>query len=158
MGTIKKTDEISIKKLIANDFKEAMAGKLDLEQLEATCEYLMSDSTSGYRAIFSIGGLVFYMKFEVKIDDPDAGTYNHYHFDATGGGLSFPFQAEGTGYVYTDDLNALIKNTHSFLMNCTPVYTSMVFFDESTNCLGSFQSALVSPYLFTGGGTGTWSK
>lgn len=158
METIKKEEKALDKKTIANEFKTAMSGKLDPKQLETAQKHLMSDSATHYYATGSVVSMVFYLQFQIQINDTNAGVYNHYFFNGKGGGLSTPGGGALIGDVYTDNLEALIKNTCSMEFNCALAYTSVVFFDKSSNCLGSYQSGSVSTVAGVGGGSGNWSK
>ena len=95
----------------------------------------MSDSATHYYATGSVVSMVFYLQFQIQINDTNAGVYNHYFFNGKGGGLSTPGGGALIGDVYTDNLEALIKNTCSMEFNCALAYTSVVFFDKSIKLL-----------------------
>ncbi|MFY0533639.1 VapA/VapB family virulence-associated protein [Nannocystis pusilla] len=61
------------------------------------------------------------------------------------------------GQVYTDDLDLLYRTTRNYQYTATPVYTSVVFFDDSGGVLGAFQGAASSIVSGIGGGVGSWS-
>lgn len=158
METMKNESKTEIKKTIANEFKTAMSGKLDPKQIETAHNHLMSDSTSCYYATGSVVSMIFYLQFQIQINDTNAGSYNYYTFNGQGGGISSPGGGALIGDIYTDNLDALIKNTCCMEFNCAFAYTSVVFFDRSSNCLGSYQSGSVSTVAGIGGGSGKWTK
>jgi hypothetical protein len=158
METIKKGSKTEMKETIANEFKAAMSGKLDPRQIEAAHNHLMSNSTSSYYATGSVMSMIFYLQFQIQINDTNAGSYNYYTFNGKGGGISSPGGGALIGDIYTDNLEALINDTCSMEFNCAFAYTSVVFFDKHSNCLGSYQSGSISTVAGIGGGTGEWSK
>ena len=55
------------------------------------------------------------------------------------------------------ELERLYRDTDSFEVNVTPVYTSVLFFDKSSRLLGHDQAGAVStPTGGIGGGKGSW--
>jgi hypothetical protein len=87
-------------------------------------------------------------KLQVKVTGGETFTGN-------GGGISIP---PSPGDVYTDNIANLYANTVSFQFQATAVYLSILFFDGSSNLLGSFQGGAVSTVTATGGGKGHWSS
>ncbi len=135
--------------MIAHDFHVATAGKVD-DATIASVKKGLAATTASYGANGSVASMIFYLKFQVNIK-------NGKSFNGNAGGVSSPGGGALFGDVYTDDINKLYSDTVSFQFNCTPVYTSLLFFDKHSNLLGHFQSGSVSTVLGTGGGSGHWS-
>ena len=135
---------------IARDFSKSMEGKLEGAKIESAVKALAA-TTSKFPANGSVASFIFYLEFQVKITSPGGKTFN-----GKAGGLTSPGGGALFGDVYTDDINRMYENTKSFQFNCTPVYTSLLFFDGQSNLLGHFQSGSVSTVLGVGGGTGSW--
>ncbi len=133
----------------ASDFEAAVHGKMPADQIEAVTT-AMKAATTGYAANGSIASLLFYMKIQVGIKGGKT-------FNGNAGGLGFPGGGALFGTVYTNDINRLYSNTHSFQWLGTAVYFTVNFFDGSSNFLGTFQAGAVSIAIGTGGGTGSWS-
>jgi hypothetical protein len=57
--------------------------------------------------------------------------------------------------VYTDDLQRLYRETTRFEFQGTPVYLSILFFNDN-NLLGHFQAGAISTVTGIGGGGGNW--
>lgn len=102
-----------------------------------------------YNAIGNVFSVIFYLQFNVTCEGKT--------FTGKGGGISSPGGGAMFGNIYTSDLSLLFEKTVSFQFNCTPVYSSLLFFDDSSKLLGHFQSGSVSTILGTGGGSGSWS-
>jgi hypothetical protein len=137
------------KELVAQDFKSSLQGKLEGPQLDAAANAILSSQTK-YSANGSVASAIFYLRFQVSIKGGKT-------FNGNAGGISSPGGGALFGDVYTDDVNALYANTHSFAFQSTPVYLSIQFFDKHSKLLGHFQSGAVSTVAGTGGGTGGWS-
>jgi hypothetical protein len=136
---------------IANDFRNAMKGKLTDEHVEAAVNTLLS-TTSRYPANGSVASLIFYLKFQVNITGAGGKSFN-----GNAGGASTPGGGALFGDVYTDNLARLYSDTVSFEFQGTPVYISLLFFDKNSNLLGHFQAGAVSTVTGIGGGSGKWS-
>jgi hypothetical protein len=143
------TTEAVDRATIVNDFSESMRGKLPDRAVEAAVASLKAAETS-YPANGSVASMIFYLRFGVTV----TGGKN---FQGDAGGLSTPGGGALFGDVYTDNLARLYSDTRSFQFTATPVYTSLLFFDGSSNLLGHFQAGAVSTVTGTGGGTGSWS-
>lgn len=137
------------KEIIAHDFANATHGKLDQTQIDATTQALTT-TTNSYPANGSVASMIFYLKFQVAVKGGKT-------FNGNAGGVSSPGGGALFGDVYTDDINKLYSDTHSFEFQGTPVYLSILFFDKSSNLLGHFQAGAVSTVIGIGGGTGSWS-
>lgn len=135
--------------IIAHDFHVAAEGKLEEKVIAATKKSILTTSSS-YPAKGSVASFMFYLQFQVNIT-------NGKSFNGKAGGISSPGGGALFGDVYTSDINKLYSDTVSFQFNCTPVYTSLIFFDKHSNALGTYQSGSVSTVLGTGGGSGKWS-
>ncbi|WP_281240126.1 VapA/VapB family virulence-associated protein [Flavobacterium praedii] len=137
------------KEIIAHDFHVAMDGKLDNELIYAAKDQIFT-TTASYPAKGSSVSMIFYLQFQVSID-------NGKTFNGKAGGISTPGGGALFGDIYTDDINRLYSNTVSFQFTSTPVYLSLIFFDNHSNVLGTFQCGSVSTVTGIGGGTGSWS-
>jgi hypothetical protein len=136
---------------IAQDFKTKYSGHLEEPQMTAAVTAIQaSAANTAYAANGSVASLLFYMQFQVSVN-------NGKTFNGKAGGIAVPGGGALFGTVYTSDINALYNNTKSFQFTCTPVYTSLIFFDGSSNVLGTFQAGSVSTVTGTGGGSGSWS-
>ncbi|HET7462403.1 MAG TPA: VapA/VapB family virulence-associated protein [Longimicrobium sp.] len=135
--------------VIAQDFAAAVEGKLEPAKIAAAVARIR-DETRSYPAHGSVIGAIFYQRFQVTIDGGKT-------FTGDAGGLSGAGGGALIGDVYTDDLNRLYANTVSFQFTGTTFYFSLVFFDGSSNQLGTFQSGAVSSVGGIGGGSGSWS-
>lgn len=103
-----------------------------------------------YNANGSVASMIFYLKFQVNID-------NGKSFNGNAGGVSSLGGGALIGDVYTDDIDRLYRDTVSFEFNCTPVYTSLLFFDQHSRLLGHFQSGSISTVAGVGGGSDEWA-
>lgn len=135
--------------LIAHDFITKNTGVLDEKQIDQAVKKITA-KTKSYPATGSVASLIFYLKFQVNITGGKS-------FNGNAGGASTPGGGALIGDVYTSDLNRLYNDTKSFQFNATPVYTSIIFFDGSSNVLGTFQCGAVSTVAGIGGGSGSWS-
>ncbi|WAC01286.1 VapA/VapB family virulence-associated protein [Lacinutrix neustonica] len=135
--------------LIAHDFVTKNTGVLDQEKIDAAVKTITAE-TQSYPANGSVASFIFYLKFQVNITGGKS-------FNGNAGGASTPGGGALIGDVYTSDINRLYKDTKSFQFNATPVYTSIIFFDGSSNVLGTFQAGAVSTVAGIGGGSGSWS-
>jgi hypothetical protein len=135
---------------IAQDFQSAMQGKLKDEQIAAATDVIKATAT-GYGANGNVASFVFYLQFQVNINGGKS-------FNGKAGGLTTPGGGALFGTVYTDDLNRLYSDTVSFQFTAVAsVYLSIVFFDEHSNALGTFQAGGISTVNGIGGGSGHWS-
>ncbi len=90
--------------------------------------------------------------------------WNHISLDVSGGkhfvgdgGVTQLFGAGWfSGTLHTDNIEALYRDTVSYNINGTPLYTNVNFFDSKSHLLGHLQTGSVSIFLGTGGGTGSW--
>ena len=137
------------KQILAHDFVTSAHGKLDQDTIGAAVKALTAD-TSTYPANGSVVSMIFYLKFQVNVSGGKS-------FNGNAGGISTPGAGALFGDVYTDDINALYANTVSFQFTATPVYLSLLFFDNNSNLLGHFQCGAVSIVTGVGGGSGHWS-
>jgi virulence-associated protein len=137
------------KEIIAHDFITAMHDKLDQEVIDSNVRAL-SAQTASQPATGAVSSMVFYLKFGVTVT-------NGKSFNGNAGGVSTPGGGALFGDVYTDNLDALYDRTVSFEFQATPVYLSILFFDDNSNLLGHFQSGAVSTVTGVGGGSGSWS-
>lgn len=135
---------------LADGFVRHAHGRLEQDKVDAAVAALLAADTS-YPANGSVASFVFYLQFQVTIKDGGKT------FDGKAGGLTTPGGGALFGDVYTDDLNRLYAATQSFEFQATSVYTSLLFFDGSSNLLGHFQSGSVSTVNGVGGGAGGWS-
>lgn len=135
--------------LVAHDFLVATYGKLEQDKIDAAIEALKS-ATAVYPATITFAHMVFYTIVEVTVTGGKT-------FRGLMGGLTIPGGSLGPAYVSTDDLDALYARTVSFQFNATPVYFSILFFDEQNNLLGACQAAGISTTIGSGGGKGEWS-
>ncbi|WP_371682978.1 VapA/VapB family virulence-associated protein [Flavobacterium sp. H122] len=150
-GTENAVQQEVSKEIIAHDFHVAMKGKLEDAAIESAKKQILKAATQSYPARGSVASFMFYLQFQIEIQNGGKT------FNGKAGGLTTPGGGALYGDVYTDDINRLYANTVSFQFNCTPVYTSLLFFDGNSNLLGHFQSGSVSTVLGVGGGSGSWS-
>ncbi len=136
----------------ADDFRKAFTGKFTEEQLDKIIEDMLAVTTA-YAADGAIVSGVFWV--QVTVNDWDGQTLS---YTGEGGGVFTPGGGALIGAVYTDDLPGLLANTVRFEVNAAFAYTSIVFFDDDSNCLGSYQSGSVSTVAGIGGGKGTWAS
>ncbi len=139
----------SNREAIANDFVNVTRDILDQEKINDVVETLTSDAES-YSANGSVASFIFYLQFQVRVSGGKS-------FNGKAGGVTSPGGGALIGDVYTDDIDRLYRDTVSFEFQATSVYTSLLFFDSSSNLLGHFQSGSVSTVNGVGGGSGSWS-
>jgi len=135
--------------LIAQEFASHAAGKLEQPQISAVTTAL-KQQTSSYSANGSVASFIFYLQFDVTVKGGKT-------FKGQAGGVSSPGGGALFGDVYTDNLQKLYSDTHSFEFQSTPVYLSILFFDKNHKLLGHFQCGAVSTVAGIGGGKGSWS-
>lgn len=134
--------------LIARDFHEAMKGNYDSKQLDEAVEGIKTASQK-YAANGTIASFVFYQRITVDIKGGK-------QFVGNAGGIGLPGGGGSWGDVYTDNLDRLYRDTHSFQFIDSGVYFTVNFFDGHSNFLGTFQAGALSVSPSTGGGTGSW--
>ncbi len=145
------SDESELRKQIADDFRKNWFGKLSEEKMDQVIEQLLLGDTA-YAADGAIVSGVFWVQVTVNDWDGQPKSYT-----GEGGGVFTPGGGALIGAVYTDDLEGLLANTTRFEVNAAAAYTSIVFFDDDSNCLGSYQSGSVSTVVGIGGGKGSWA-
>jgi hypothetical protein len=125
--------------------KRALAKLLPVDKLAKLDDV---DDLPAHACNGSVASFIFYLQFALSCGD--------WSFAGKGGGLSSPGGGAlfGTLFANLDDLPRVV----SFEFNCTPVYTSLLFFDGDSNLVGHFQSGSVSTVLGVGGGSGSWAK
>jgi len=136
---------------IAQDFYNNFQGKLEDEKLDQVVQEIKCTENK-YHTQGSLINWVVYFRVTV-------GAYFDVkkQFTGNGGGLGFPGTQALIGDLYTNDLERLYRDTDSFEVNVTPVYTSVLFFDKSSRLLGHFQAGAIStPTSGIGGGKGSW--
>jgi hypothetical protein len=143
--------EAELRTQIADDFRAAWAEKLGESKTDQIIEQLLVGDTA-YAADGAIVSGVFWVQVNVNDWDGQAKSYV-----GEGGGVFTPGGGALIGAVYTDDLDGLLANASRFEVNAAAAYTSIVFFDDDSNCLGSYQSGSVSTVVGIGGGKGSWS-
>jgi hypothetical protein len=139
------------RKEAADAFRAAFADKLGEEKTDQIIETMLSADTA-YATNGAIVSGVFWVQVNVDAWDGQTKAYV-----GEGGGVFTPGGGALIGAVYTDDLEGLLANTTRFEVNAAAAYTSIVFFDEDSNCLGSYQSGSVSTVIGVGGGKGSWA-
>ncbi len=145
------SDESELRKQIADDFRAHWAEKLGESKTDQIIEDLLAGDTA-YAADGAIVSGIFWVQVTVNDWDGQPKSYT-----GEGGGVFTPGGGALIGAVYTDDLDGLLANTSRFEVNAAAAYTSIVFFDDDSNCLGSYQSGSVSTVVGIGGGKGSWS-
>ena len=134
----------------AVDFEAVMHGKMTAEKMTEVTTAMKAAAAAKYPATGSIASLLFYFKIQVQIKGGKT-------FDGQAGGIGFPGGGALFGDVYTEDLDRLYRDTHSFQWLGTAVYFTVNYFDSNSNFLGTFQAGAVSIAVGTGGGTGRWT-
>lgn len=138
--------------VIADDFID-YAAKIEVSDKIVTAVVSdLSKETTATAATGSVASLVFYLRFNVTVKGTGGKS-----FTGDAGGLTSPGGGALIGDVYTDDMSKLYSDTVAFQFTCTPVYSSLLFFDKNHKLLGHFQAGSVSTVLGTGGGSGSWS-
>jgi hypothetical protein len=135
----------------ADAFRAAFADKLGEEKTDQIIETMLSADTA-YATNGAIVSGVFWVQVNVDSWDGQPKVYV-----GEGGGIFTPGGGALIGAVYTDDLEGLLANTTRFEVNAAAAYTSIVFFDDDSNCLGSYESGSVSTVVGIGGGKGSWA-
>ncbi|AEH01115.1 VapA/VapB family virulence-associated protein [Lacinutrix sp. 5H-3-7-4] len=143
-----KTTQEQRNTIIAHDFITKNTGVLDQNKIDNAVKTITA-KTQSYPAKGSVASFIFYLKFQVNITGGKS-------FNGNAGGASTPGGGALIGDVYTSDINRLYSDTVSFQFTATPVYTSIIFFDKSSNALGTFQCGAVSTVAGVGGGSGKW--
>jgi hypothetical protein len=138
--------------VLVHDLVTALQGKLEQGKLDAAVQQILRGTATAYPAHGSVICAVFYMRFTVDCD-----ACQNKQFVGNAGGIGTIGGGALIGDIYTDDLNRLLSSTSAFQFVTTPVYSSLTFFDGSSNFLGTFQAGGVSICTGTGGGTGSWS-
>ena len=134
--------------VIANDLVTALHSKLGKDKLDAAVEHILKTTNSYPTSNGSVICAIFYMRFTVDCQNKA--------FIGNAGGIGSIGGGALLGDIYTDDINRLFSATTAFQFAVTPVYASLVFFDDSSNALGTFQAGAVSVCIGTGGGSGSW--
>ncbi len=145
------SEESDLRKQIADDFRAAWAEKLGEAKTDQIIENMLAGDTA-YAADGAIVSGVFWVQVNVNDWDGQSKAYV-----GEGGGVFTPGGGALIGAVYTDDLDTLLASTTRFEVNAAAAYTSIVFFDDDSNCLGSYQSGSVSTVVGIGGGKGSWA-
>ena len=140
-------------KVVQDLLKKLPKSSHDHESVQKYKKELMTISLNQTKqsANGSVMSAIFYFQFQLEC----AGKT----FNGKGGGFSSPGGGALFGDVYCENMPAfetLFRDTVSFQFNCTPVYTSLLFFNSSSQLLGHFQSGSVSTVLGVGGGSGSW--
>ena len=150
MSTYEASAHDELRKESADEFRKAFAELLGEEKTDQIIEQMLSASTA-YAADGAIVSGVFWV--EVRVNNWDG---QDLQYTGEGGGVFTPGGGALIGAVYTDDLPGLLANTVRFEVNAAAAYTSIFFFDDDSNCLGSYQSGSISTVVGIGGGKGTW--
>ncbi|GAB4086620.1 hypothetical protein GCM10028784_32500 [Myceligenerans cantabricum] len=148
--TVQRTDVTVDRDRIAEEFAARMTGKLEQEKIDAAVVALRT-TTATYPATCALAGAIFYLNVQITMEQDGE------QFNGDSGGFGSPGGNVMWGDVYTDDLNRLYAATETFELNATPVYTSVMFFDGSSNFLGHFESGGIGTILGVYGGKGSWS-
>lgn len=150
-GEFDMSENKKLNEQIAQDFYNNFKGKLEDAELDQVVQEIKCTENK-YHTQGSLIGMVVYFRVTV-------GAYFDVkkQFTGDGGGVVMPGTQALIGDLYTNDLEKLYRDTVSFEVNATPVYTSVLFFDKSSHLLGHFQAAAVStPTGGIGGGKGSW--
>lgn len=145
MSTMQALDQGQMVK----DFEASYGTRLPSDAL-ASLKAAIATQTTAHPAHGSVAGIVLYDKVQVVINNGKTFDGDAWGLGGVGGGALF-------GNVYTDDLDALYRNTKRFQFTGTPVYVSVIFLDGSNRALGTFQSGGVSTVVGVSGGSGSWS-
>jgi Rhodococcus equi virulence-associated protein len=136
----------------AHDFRNHFSSRLGEKKTDEIVEKMLA-ADAAYATDGAIVSGVFWV--EVRVNSWDG---QDLQYTGEGGGVFTPGGGALVGAVYTDDLPGLLANTSRFEVNAAAAYTSIVFFDDDSNCLGSYQSGSVSTVVGIGGGKGTWGS
>lgn len=143
-------DSQQIENQIAIDFENKYRGKMDDNEIKETTSKILKSKNS-YSATGSIAGGIVYVDVSVSLKDTK-GEFKGHDWGPFSPGAGALF-----GDVYTDDLDALLKDTITNEVNAIAVYTSILFFGPNRKFLGHFQSGGVSTILGFGSGSGKWN-
>lgn len=146
-------DSNELKAKIIEGIEKEHRGKMDDGVLDAALQKMQLTETK-YHATGSIVTVFLYSRVYCDIDDKVYGA----KFTGNAGGIGSIGGGALIGDVYTDDIERLLNETHSFEVNATNVYTSFLFFDKHSNLLGHFQAGAVSLSCGIFGGTGSWER
>lgn len=135
------------KQIIAHDLVKTLTGKLDDEIIKTINSKIQLPSTL-YPATFRIINTGIYSEIEVAIVNGKTFKGNS--------GIFTPFNGVVQGQVTTNNINILYANTVSMMINFTPVYMGISFFDKDSNFLGMFMGTAVATIIGVGGGKGAW--
>ena len=135
---------------IAQSFADAMRGKLDDEKIDAGVQALKAPADN-YPCSGTVASFIFYLRFSVTVTGGKTFTGNAGGLAVPGGG------ALQLGGLKTNDLNRLYSDTVSFQFTAAPASLVLIFFDGSSNVLGSAGFLGLSWITGIGGGTGSWS-
>jgi hypothetical protein len=137
------------KEIIVHDFINALKGKLDDEIIQTANKQIQTVMTS-YPAVCRIINTGIYSEIQVAITNGKTFKGNSGIYYPNGNGVV-------QGQVNTNDIDLLYANTVSMMINITPVYMGISFFDKDSNLLGMFIGSAVATIVGVGGGNGTWS-
>jgi len=146
MNDIVKLD----RELIASDFHKTMKDLYADKNLLDNAVHGIKAASQKYAANGTIASFIFYQQITVNVTGGKT-------FKGHAGGIGLPGGGGSWGDVYTDDINRLYRDTHSFQFIDSGVYFTVNFFDSHSNFLGTFQAGALSVSPGTGGGTGSWS-
>ncbi len=138
--------------LVANDFVNEWEGKLDPQKLDELVNSIQaSPATEAYAADGSVVSTIFYLQFELHLWS-NGKTFN---------GKAFGWTSPGSGALwgtfYTDDIDRLMRDTKTFAVQSTAMYTAIQFIDSHDDYLGTFQGGSLSTVVGACGGSGGWS-
>lgn len=135
---------------VANDLQQSFNGKVPQQVLDSARAHLESRplvaGSTADATLFLDGGITEQLRCVV---DQGPTFLGHYWGPRAG--------TRTRGSIYSDDPKQLYSKTTSFVLMMTPVYVSLVFFDDGGNALGSFQGGLIPTIVGSFGGTGSWS-
>ncbi|QNK41809.1 VapA/VapB family virulence-associated protein [Caproicibacter fermentans] len=136
---------------ILSDLRKALRPKMSTIEID----YFMQDikfTSTKYPGDFSIIDVIFYQQWKVHIHD-----FKQY-FSGDAGGIAGLGFGCGSGYLYTDDIEKLFRETKTFYwFSAEIVYYSIYFLGEKSKLLGHFQAYGGAPSVGgTGGGSGSW--
>ncbi|OJT65706.1 VapA/VapB family virulence-associated protein [Bacillus altitudinis] len=153
MDQHKNTSLLEISERVSQELKQYLTGQLEarkINQIVTNIKGFTSSCDAEFRAL----GMLFYTHYWIWIPDADS-PYAKFNGDA--GGLGGTGQA-GSGAIYTDNLEALIDNTTTFMhLAPSPMSFTLTFFDKHSNPTGIFEAKGIG-YPGIGGGTGKWNR
>jgi hypothetical protein len=100
---------------------------------------------------FTSASALLYLKVTVV---PDKGGKQ---FSGDAWGVSGFGANTGWGDLYTDDYNALVNHTASFMFTLGAVYSAVYFYDGNSHLLGTAQFGGIGSGAGVGGGQGRWA-